>query len=111
MFFSFFLVFGVLVFFHFLADYPLQGDFLSKAKNHITPIPHVPWKHALFAHAFIHAGMVYLATGYVYLFFAELIAHSIIDYRKNAGEITFAGDQYAHFICKAVWALVVVIIS
>ena len=28
---------------HALADYPLQGDFLAKAKNRTAPIPGVPW--------------------------------------------------------------------
>lgn len=31
---------------HFLCDYPLQGDFLSKAKNRVNPIPGVPWYQA-----------------------------------------------------------------
>jgi hypothetical protein len=48
---------------HALADYPLQGDFLSKAKNRMAPIPGVPWRQALGAHAFIHAGAVALITG------------------------------------------------
>ena len=109
MIYSFFLVFAILMFFHFVGDYPLQGDFLAKAKNHITPIPHVSWRHALFAHAFIHAGLVYLATGSAILFCAELVAHTLIDYRKNSGELTFVGDQYAHFACKAIWALVTVL--
>ena len=105
MLYTFIVLFGILLFFHFLADYPLQGDFLAKAKNHLTPIPHISWKHALFAHSFIHAGFVYLATGYIIFFVAELVAHFYIDYRKNSGEITFVGDQYAHIACKAVWAL------
>ncbi len=102
-------VFGILVFAHFLADYPLQGDFLANAKNHVTPIPHVSWKHALFAHSFIHAGFVYLITGNPLLFAGELVSHAIIDYRKTSGELTFEEDQYLHILCKALWALVVVL--
>ncbi|MFM1977463.1 MAG: hypothetical protein RL145_2309, partial [Pseudomonadota bacterium] len=32
---------------HFICDYPLQGDFLSKAKNLTAPIPGVPWWQAM----------------------------------------------------------------
>lgn len=28
---------------HALCDYPLQGDFLAKAKNRAAPLPGVPW--------------------------------------------------------------------
>ncbi len=102
------LIFGVLLFFHFLADYPLQGDFLAKAKNQTNPIPHVPWQHALFAHSFIQAGFVYLATGNVVLFVVEFFAHGCIDYQKSRGELTFAQDQYIHIAMKAIYAILVV---
>lgn len=36
---------------HMLADYPLQGDFLAKAKNRRVPVPGVPWWQALGAHS------------------------------------------------------------
>lgn len=104
-------LFVILVFFHYLADFPLQGDFLAKAKNHTAPIPHVPWRHALFAHSFIQASLVYLATGIPILFIAELVAHAVIDYQKSRGEITFATDQYLHIACKALWVVVVIFAS
>jgi hypothetical protein len=106
---SFLLVFCILLFFHFLADYPLQGPFIAQAKNHNTPVPHVPWYHILFAHAFIHAGFVFLVTGSAIAFVGELIAHFVIDNRKCAGELTFQQDQYAHFACKALWAGLLVV--
>ncbi len=105
---SFILVFGVLIFFHFLADYPLQGDFLAKAKNRNAPIPHIPWQQALFAHAFIHAGFVFLATGSIIAFIGELVIHAVTDDMKCRGELTFNQDQAIHFGCKALWALLVV---
>ena len=43
---------------HALCDYPLQGDFLARGKNHTDPIPGIPWVHCLVAHALIHGGMV-----------------------------------------------------
>lgn len=108
---DFILVFGVLLFFHFLADFPLQGDFLAKAKNHRDPIPHIPWWHALFAHSFIHAGFVFLATGSVVCFLGELISHFLIDHTKCAGEITFERDQSYHIACKVLWAVLTVVMS
>ena len=47
---------------HALCDYPLQGDFLAKAKNPAQPIPGVPWWCAMAAHCAIHAGAVLLVT-------------------------------------------------
>lgn len=134
MFVSFFLLLGLLVFFHFLADYPLQGDFLSKAKNRSNPIPHIPWQHALFAHSFIQAGFVFLGVFLFYiarqavyfvldmpllsanevvvyasLFFAgELVSHYMIDESKCSGEITFAQDQFYHLGFKVLWAAMAV---
>ncbi len=107
MLFSFFLLLGVLMFFHFLADYPLQGEFLAKAKNHRDPIPGIPWYHALFAHSFIHAGLVFVATGSMLCFAGELLAHFIIDNRKCSGELTFVQDQYSHLACKILWAALI----
>ena len=107
---SFLLVLGVLFFFHFLADYPLQGDFLSRAKNRNDPIPHVPWQQALFAHSFIHAGFVFLATGSVIAFVGELIVHAITDDLKCRGELTFNQDQMIHFGCKVAWAALAVML-
>ena len=105
MFSTFVVLLGILLFFHFLADYPLQGDFLAKAKSHVTPIANVDWRQALFAHSFIHAGFVFLATGQMLFFFGELIGHAYVDYKKNAGEITFNQDQFIHFGMKFLWAV------
>ncbi len=96
-------IFYVLVFFHCLADYPLQGDFLSKAKNHKNPISGVPWYQALGAHAIIHGGFVGIITGSTLLGLMETAAHWHIDYRKNAGELTYNQDQALHILCKLVW--------
>lgn len=95
----------LLVFFHFLADYPLQGEFLSKAKNHKSAIVGVPFYQPLFAHAFIHAGCVYLVTNSMAIAFAELFSHAFIDYLKCDGKLNFNQDQALHLICKVTWAL------
>jgi hypothetical protein len=85
---------------HFVCDYPLQGDFLSKAKSAAAPIAGVPWYQAMFAHSSIHAGAVWLVTGIWWLGIIELVAHFFIDYGKCAGRMTFNEDQAAHIICK-----------
>ena len=91
---------------HALADYPLQGDFLSRAKSRVNPLPGVPWYQALGAHAAIHAGGVLLVTGDPLLFALEFIAHALIDDAKCRGRISFNVDQAAHVACKMVWCLV-----
>lgn len=90
---------------HALADYPLQGDFLARAKNHRAPIAGVPWYQALMAHAVIQGGGVYLITGSLTLGLAETVAHAVIDYLKSDGRISFNFDQGAHIACKVLWAL------
>lgn len=95
---------ALLIFCHFLADYPLQGDFLSKAKNQTSPVPGVPWYQALSAHSGIHAGFVGLATGSLALAVAEFVIHAVTDYTKCSGRISYNQDQAVHIICKFVWA-------
>ena len=88
---------------HALADYPLQGDFLSKAKNRSAPIPGVPWWQALGAHVVIHGAAVALITGIWWLFVAEAVIHWITDDAKCRGRISFNTDQAIHVSCKLVW--------
>lgn len=83
---------------HWVADYPLQGDFLATAKAH-GPLR----VYHLCAHAGIHAGAVALVTGQVWLGPAEFVAHTIIDESKTRGRISFATDQALHIACKVVW--------
>ena len=85
---------------HFIADFPLQGDFLAKAKNHKLPIPGVPFYQALLAHSAINAGAVWVITGNGYLATCELVLHATIDYLKCDGKLSFNQDQIAHAICK-----------
>lgn len=96
---------------HAVADYPLQGDFLARAKNHAAPIPGVPWIHGLLPHAAMHAGAVALVTGSVVLGCAEFAAHAVIDFGKCAGWFgegarAFNIDQALHVACKVLWVLV-----
>lgn len=95
---------ALLIFAHALADYPLQGDFLSKSKDHTAPIPGVPWYQALAAHSAIHAGFVGIITGSLWIGVAEFVAHCLTDYAKCSGRLSFNQDQAIHILCKIVWA-------
>lgn len=91
---------------HYLADYPLQGDFLSKAKNPSAPIPGVPWYQAMFAHAMIHSGFVFLITSSIWIAMFEVVVHFIIDYLKCKGKLSFNMDQLLHIVCKVGYVLI-----
>ena len=101
-------LFALMVAAHALADYPLQGDFLSKAKNHKAPIPGVPFYQALGAHSAIHAGFIGIITGSIWLALAEFVFHTATDYSKCDGRISYNTDQAIHIACKVVWAAIAV---
>jgi hypothetical protein len=90
---------------HAVADYPLQGDFLAKGKNHTAPIAGFDWWILLAMHALIHGGMVQVITGSPILGAAETVLHFTIDYGKNAGWFGFRFDQTLHVASKVVWAV------
>jgi hypothetical protein len=92
---------------HAVADYPLQGDFLAKAKNHKAPIPGVDWWIALLNHAAMHGGAVALITGSVALGVVETAIHCGIDWLKCDGRTSFRADQALHVVCKVAWCVVV----
>ena len=83
---------------HWVADYPLQGEFLSRAKAE-GPLR----VYHLVAHEGIHGGAVEIVTGNVWLGLAEWLAHTIIDELKVRGWTSFALDQALHIGCKIVW--------
>lgn len=89
---------------HALADYPLQGDFLAKAKNPAAPLPNVPWWQALAAHSAIHAFGVMWITGMPALAVTEFFGHALTDYAKCKGEIGFNTDQAIHVAMKIGYA-------
>ena len=99
-------LFALMVFAHALGDYPLQGEFLSRAKNRANPVPGVPWYQALAAHSIIQGGLVGLVTGSLWLGLAETVAHAVIDDAKCTGKLAFNQDQALHIACKIVWVAV-----
>jgi len=91
---------------HAVADYPLQGDFLSRGKNHRAPLPGVPWYQCLLAHALIQGAMVALITKSVTLGLAETLVHAFIDFGKCSGWYGFNFDQALHVAAKLAWVAV-----
>lgn len=111
--FAMFQLFAILLWFHIILDYALQGDFMSRAKNPFLPpgqstppFPGVPAQFILFQHAFLQAGPVVYFTGSWTLGACELFAHFVIDYAKCANRISFLTDQLLHIICKVIWIAV-----
>lgn len=100
---------------HFVADYPLQSDWMARAKNRWRPVdpatippgqtPMLVWPWVLTAHASTHAAAVYLVTGSIVLALCELAAHWLIDYGKCGNRYGIHADQAMHLACKLVWAI------
>lgn len=88
---------------HWVADYPLQGDFLATAKSQ-GPLR----VYHLVAHAGIHGGAVLLVTGSLVLGLIEWIAHTIIDELKVKGKTSFAIDQGLHIAFKILYIVFIV---
>jgi hypothetical protein len=88
---------------HFLADYPLQGDFLATAKDRNSALGKLFWRHALTAHAFIHAAFVALFTGSIALALCEAVIHAFTDHAKCQKRISLNADQAIHLLCKVLW--------
>lgn len=109
-------VFVALLIGHVLADYPLQGAFLSVAKNRHADAsamfeggkaPRGLWIHALTAHSLVHAGAVWIITGSLALGMAEWVLHWGIDFAKCEKWTNFTADQLLHVACKLVFAALV----
>lgn len=99
--------FALLVAAHAVADYPLQGEFLARAKNRLAPVAGVPFYQALGAHAAIHGGMVGIITGSLTLGLAEAVIHAFIDDAKCAKRLTYNQDQACHIACKGLWCALI----
>jgi hypothetical protein len=109
---DFFELLAVLLGLHALADYPLQGAYLSSLKYPGSPdakwLGRGAWKQGLVAHSQIHGLFVGIATGSLWLGLAETVAHGAIDYAKSRRWINSVQDQGLHYLCKAIWAALAV---
>lgn len=97
---------------HVMADFPLQGDFLAKAKNHRTAIAGIPWWLCLAAHTIICGAGVALVLG-PFWGMVEAVVHYFVDYAKNegwfgGGEKAFVTDQAIHLVCRLVYAAIAI---
>ncbi len=93
---SFVAVLFALLVVHALCDYPLQGDFMARAKSPAAPVPGVPWVWPMAMHGLIHAGGVWLVTASVACTCIELISHIMSDVAKCCGQLSFSHDQAIH---------------
>lgn len=103
---------------HFVADYPLQSDFIAKGKNRFRSVdpasippgqkPMTVWPWVLTAHAGTHGAAVFLVTGSAGLAAAEMVSHWLIDYGKCANRYGIHADQFMHIACKLLWAALLV---
>ena len=103
---EFFTLFFLLIAGHALADFVLQSDVMAMGKNrhsdiHVGKGKNFPsWQYWLGAHTLIHGGVVCLVTQSLALGVLETLLHSIIDFLKCEGKLTFHQDQLLHLICK-----------
>ena len=97
----------LLVAWHALADYPLQGDFVAQYKAPGSRLGgEAVWPWVMGAHCAIHAGGVLVITGVVWLALVEFVLHWWIDEAKCRGLHGFHVDQAAHLLCKVGYVLV-----
>lgn len=96
-------IFFLLMIGHSVADYALQNDFMAMAKNHKTDLGKIYWKFVLPSHGLIHAGFVYFFAGSFVLALAEFVVHTVTDYLKCDGKISYNTDQWIHIGCKVLW--------
>lgn len=99
--------FMLLMLVHYLADYPLQGEYLAKGKNRFDPNNKDIWFHCLFAHSMIHALLVFAVTGSYIAFIYQAVTHFWIDYDKCKGELTYTQDQLLHTSVMAMIAILI----
>ncbi len=112
---SAFLMFFALCIGHSFADFPLQGDFLSRGKNRNGTPPTLAdgkasppnlWIYLMSAHCLIHAGFVWIISGYAIFALAEFVLHWLIDVAKCEGRTSFATDQWLHIVTKAGYVVI-----
>ena len=95
----------LLVFGHFLADFPLQNNRMAVEKCPGNDAV-LDWRWWLTAHTATHGLVVAVLTGVPVLGLAEMISHAAIDYGKCRFRYSLAADQLMHVGCKVVWVLV-----
>ena len=97
----------LLVCLHFLADFPLQGEYMAREKSpkgrplgrmENAEAPNQEWWLIMAGHCAIHSLMAYLVTYSLWLAVFMFVTHYMIDCRRCYQQITFLMDQMAHFV-------------
>lgn len=95
---------------HAVADFALQSDSMAKGKNRhrkTEPPPGASYQPSWFlwlpAHAIVHAGAVWVATGSAWIALAELVIHAAIDFGKCENWYGMYADQAMHVACKVAY--------
>lgn len=103
---------------HAVGDFALQSDWMARHKTRHAKFPPEAskkpqwvWLHVLSSHCLIHAGAVYLATGYLWMGIGEFILHWLIDYYKGERKFGFHTDQILHLSCKILWWVLWIIVG
>lgn len=99
----------LLIFGHFLADFPLQGEKMAVEKCPGKDVT-LNWRWWLSAHAGTHGLVVSLLTGIPLLGVAEMISHGLIDFGKCRFGYKLIVDQAMHWGCKLIWVACVMAI-
>lgn len=102
--------FFLLLFGHFLADFPLQNNYVAKMKNRELN-PTSTWPLVMFGHCMIHAGIVFIITGSLALGIFQLFTHFAIDTLRcscvfGEGDRAVWLDQFLHVTVLVVTALI-----
>lgn len=101
--------FFILLFGHFLADFALQNDFVARSKDPRFNVREM-WIPVMIAHCMIHAGVVFIITGYLSLALFQFATHYLIDVAKcmqmfGKTDRAFVIDQMLHVAVMAIIAL------
>lgn len=104
-------MFFLLVVSHAVADFVLQNETMVAGKNrnhkiHSLKGENFPaWYYWLPAHGLVHGGLVFLVTNNLYLGLIETALHSLLDFLKCEGKLTFHQDQALHILCKVAYCI------
>lgn len=88
---------------HYLCDFPLQSDTMSREKKRRRNVTEVSWYWWMAAHGLIHGLGVFVVTRSLVLAIVESFVHPLIDFGKCEGRYGMAADQGLHMVCKLVW--------
>lgn len=91
---------------HYVSDFGLQSAAMVTGKGkHVPALPGGPGRFSwLTAHAAINAAGVYTATGCIRCTFVEFVLHTLIDYLKSEGKLSYGQDQWLHILCKLIYS-------